>query len=76
MIPGVESTWFDGKLKHMKKNILVAVPVGVIAVAALVLSFRAPVTAETLIGCASVLGLLGVAALDYRISWKRPYSRS
>lgn len=60
----------------MKKNIVIAVPVGVVAVAALVLSFRAPVTAESLIGFASVFGLLGVAALEYRISWKRIFGRS
>lgn len=60
-----------------KKILLVAVPVSlVVAVAALLLSFRASVTAESLIGYASVLGLLGVAALDYRISWKRIFGRS
>ncbi len=60
----------------MKKKILVAVPVSLIAVAAVVLSFRAPVNAESLIGYASVLGLLGVASLEYRISWKRLFGRS
>jgi hypothetical protein len=60
-----------------KKILLVAVPVSlVVAVAALLLSFRASVTAESLIGYVSVLGLLGVAALDYRISWKRIFGRS
>jgi hypothetical protein len=60
----------------MNKNILVAVPVGVLAVAALVLSFRAPVTAESLIGYVSVIALLAVASLEYRISWKRLFGRS
>ena len=60
----------------MKTNLLVAVPVSLIAVAAVVLSFRAPVNAESLIGYASVLGLLGVASLEYRISWKRLFGRS
>ena len=61
----------------MKKILPVAVPVSLLmAVAALLLSFRASVTAESLIGYVSVLGLLGVAALDYRISWRRPYGRS
>ena len=73
----VESEWFDGNpTTTMKKNILVAVPFGLSAVAALVLSSRAPVTAESMIGFASVLGLLGVAALEYRISWKRLFGRS
>ena len=60
----------------MKKNILVAVPVSIIAVAALVLSYRSSVSAESLIGFVSVFGLLAVAALEYRISWKRPFGRS
>jgi len=60
----------------MKKNILIAVPVSVIAVAALVLSVRSSVNAESLIGFASVFALLTVAALDYRINWRRPFSRS
>ena len=60
----------------MKKNILLAVPTSLIAVAALVLSFRSHVHAETLIGYATVLALLGVAALEYRISWKRLFGRA
>ena len=59
----------------MKKNILVAVPVSVIAVAALVLSYRSSVSAESLIGYVSVFALLAVASLDYRINWKRIFSR-
>jgi uncharacterized membrane protein len=59
----------------MKKNILVAVPVSVIAVAALVLSYRSSVNAESLIGFVSVFGLLAVASLEYRINWKRLFGR-
>ena len=61
---------------NMNKNILVAVPVSLIAVAAIVLSVRSSVTAESLIGFASVFALLSVAALEYRISWKRLFGRS
>jgi hypothetical protein len=60
----------------MKKNILLAVPASVVAVAALVLSFRAHVNAEALIGYATVLALVGVAALEYRLNWKRLFGRS
>ena len=60
----------------MKKNILLAVPFGLIAVAALVLSIGSLVTAESLIGFASVFALLAVAALEYRINWRRLLSRS
>ncbi len=59
----------------MKKNLFIAVPVSFVAVAAIVLSVRSSVTAESLIGYASVVALLGVAALEYRISWKRLFGR-
>ena len=60
----------------MKKNLLVAVPVSLIAVAALLLSFGSHVTAESLIGYASVLALVALAATEYRINWKRLFGRS
>jgi hypothetical protein len=60
----------------MKKNLLLAVPLSLMAVAALVLSFRAPVNAEAMIGYATVLALVGVAALEYRITWKRIFGRA
>ncbi|MBI5691919.1 MAG: hypothetical protein HZC55_17700 [Verrucomicrobia bacterium] len=60
----------------MNKNILIAVPTGLLAVAALVLSFRIPVNAESVIGYVSVLALLAVAALEYRITWKRLFGRA
>lgn len=60
----------------MNKNILLAVPTGLLAVAALVLSFRLPVNAEALVGYLSVLSLLAVAALEYRITWKRLFGRA
>ncbi len=60
----------------MKNNklLLAAIP-GVIAVAALVLFFRSPIAVENLIGYGSVLALLGVMALEYRIDWKRVFGR-
>ncbi len=59
----------------MNKNILVAVPVSLLAVAALVLSFRSSINAESLVGFAGVFSLLCVASLEYRISWKRLFGR-
>jgi hypothetical protein len=60
----------------MKNNKqLLAVTLGVIALAALLLSFRAPVTADSLVGFLSVTAILGIAALEYRISWKRVFGR-
>lgn len=60
----------------MNKNLIIAVPISLIAVAALLLSFRSSISAESLVGFASVLALLSVAALEYRINWKRLFSRS
>ena len=58
------------------KTIVLAVLSSLIAVAAFLLSVRSPITAESAIGYAAVLALLGVAALEYRISWKRLFGRS
>ena len=60
----------------MNKNIILAVLSSVIAVAALLLSTRSPVNAEAVIGYGAVLALLGMAALEYRLSWKRLIGRS
>ena len=60
----------------MKSNLLIlAVTLGVLAATALLLSFRSLVTADSLIGYASVLALLGMAGLEYRVNWKRLFGR-
>ena len=59
----------------MKTNIITAVSLSLIAIAAIVLSFRSSVDADSVIGYGSVLALLGMAALEYRISWKRLFGR-
>ena len=60
----------------MKTNLtIIAATLSTIAAAALVLSFRSSVDAESLIGYLSVLALVGVAALEYRINWKRLFGR-
>lgn len=60
----------------MKTNkLLHAVIPGVLALAALVLFFRAPFNADSVLGTISVLTLLGIAALEYRISWRRVFGR-
>ena len=59
----------------MNTKILVAVPISLFAVAAFLLSFRFPVTVESVIGYISVVALLFVAALEYRITWKRLFGR-
>ena len=59
----------------MTKNIILAALLGVIAAAALTLSFLSPVTVDALVGYACVFGLLGIAALEYRLSWKGLFGR-
>jgi hypothetical protein len=52
-----------------------AVIPGALAIAAFVLLLRAPVSADSLFGFLSAFALLGIAALEYRISWKRVFGR-
>ncbi|MCX6952949.1 MAG: hypothetical protein NTV51_12405 [Verrucomicrobia bacterium] len=42
----------------------------IVASAAFLLSSQAQVSVEAIVGYGSVIALLGVAALEYRISWK------
>lgn len=59
----------------MKNTIItLAVLLGVTAAAALLLSSRTQVTVDSAIGYACVFALAGVAALEYRINWKRLFS--
>lgn len=61
----------------MKKNlILIAVPSGLLAVTALLLSDASPVRTEHVLGYGSVLALLAVAALDYGFTGRRPLGRN
>lgn len=60
----------------MNKIIVLAALSSVLAGTAILLSVRSPITAESAIGYAAVLALLGVASLEYRISWKRLFGRS
>ncbi|MEO7415222.1 MAG: hypothetical protein ABIZ81_17905 [Opitutaceae bacterium] len=59
----------------MKNKLILAVIPGVIVPAALLLSFRTLITAEALVGYLSVLTLLAVAALEYRLSWRSLFGR-
>jgi len=60
----------------MKNNIIsqTVIP-GLIAATVILLSFRSPVTAESIVAYGSIAMLLGVVALEYRISWKRLLGR-
>lgn len=59
-----------------KKLILIAVPSGLLAVAALLLSEASPVKTEHVFGYGSVLALLAVAALDYGFTGRRSLGRN
>ena len=56
----------------MKNDIitLAAVLGTLVAGAALLLSSQTPASVETIVGYGSVITLLAVAVLDYRMSWK------
>ena len=60
---------------NMKNLIVLAVTLGVLAPAALLLSFRSLVSPELIVGYYSVLALLAVAALEYGVNWKRLFNR-
>jgi hypothetical protein len=61
----------------MKNTIILAVSLGAfIAAAAFLLSVRSPFTPDSLVGFVSVLGLLAMATLEYRINWRRLFGRS
>jgi hypothetical protein len=61
----------------MKNDIitLAAILSAIIASAAFLLSAQSPVSVEALVGYGSVLTLLGVAALEYRITWRGLFGR-
>jgi len=60
----------------MKKKYLLAILFSLVAALALTLPFLTPLTVDALVGYYSVLGLLGMAALEYRLSWKGLFGRS
>ena len=60
----------------MKNNqIVLVVTLGIVAATALLLSVRFRLGADSLIGYVSVLTLLAVLSLEYRISWKWLFGR-
>jgi hypothetical protein len=60
----------------MKNTIILAALLGLLAVSAFLLSARAMANAESLIGYGTVLALVGVAALEYRLGPKRVFGRA
>lgn len=66
-------TYYPDVMKNNK--LILAVAPGVIAIAAILLSLRAPVSADVLVGFGSVVALVGLAALDYRGKLTRVFSR-
>lgn len=60
----------------MKNNIInqTVIP-GILAAAAIALSFRSLVTVESIVAYGSIAALLSLAALEYRITWKQLLGR-
>lgn len=55
-----------------KENMLkIAVIPGVLAVAVVLLALVSPFSADGVAGYGTVLFLVGIAAVEYRINWKR-----
>ena len=60
----------------MKNNITTqAAILGTIAAAILVLSVRSQVSVDSIVGFGSIIALLGVAVMEYRITWKEIFGR-
>jgi hypothetical protein len=57
------------------KNLKIAVTLGVLASAALLLSVRHLVAPDGLFEYAAALSIAGLAAMEYRIDWKRIFGR-
>lgn len=60
----------------MKNNIITqAALLGISAAAVLVLSVSSHVSVDQIVGFGSILALLAVAAMEYRITWKEILGR-
>jgi hypothetical protein len=59
----------------MKTKIILAVTPAILAIAALLLSFRSTNADNFVAGFFCVVGLGAVVALDYRVDWKRLIGR-
>jgi len=58
-----------------KEKILTATIPSIVAVVAIVLSVRLPISPDRIAGFVTVLMLLGIAALEYRVTWKNLFNR-
>jgi len=58
-----------------KEKILTATIPSIVAVVAIVLSVRLPISPDRIAGFVTVLMLLGIAALEYRVTWKNLFGR-
>jgi hypothetical protein len=65
------------KPNYIMKNTIItlAALIGALVATAIVLSVRPHVSVDAAIGYTSVIALVGVAVLEYRINWRRLFSR-
>jgi hypothetical protein len=59
----------------MKNTLISAVTPAILAIAAIVLSFRYLSASALFAGYFCVAGVVAVAAVEYRLNWKRFFSR-
>ncbi len=62
-------------IHHMKTNTVSAVTPAILALAAIVLYFRYMSASALIAGYLCVAGIAAVAAVEYRLNWKRFFSR-
>jgi hypothetical protein len=63
------------QIHHMKTNTVSAAAPAILALAAIVLSFRYMSASALLAGYFCVAGIVAIAAVEYRLNWKRFFSR-
>ena len=63
------------RIHHMKNTIVTAATPAILAIAAIVLSFRYMSASALFAGYFCVAGIAAVAAVEYRLNWKRFFSR-
>jgi O-antigen/teichoic acid export membrane protein len=69
------SRWGLVQIHNMKTNTVSAVTPAILALAAIVLSFRYMSASALIAGYFCVAGIAAIAAVEYRLNWKRFFSR-
>jgi O-antigen/teichoic acid export membrane protein len=63
------------RIQHMKTTLVSAATPAILAIAAIVLSFRYMSASALFAGYFCVAGIAAIAAVEYRLNWKRFFGR-